>query len=470
MLNFACCLLLVVLPAQLAAQALEIGVDPRVELLSILFRLAGNPEYNKGGVPVYDQAIERHFEAFKDHQAVRLARQLRNSDGVSYDAVMSMAVHVTDIDTLAERIPFNHPNCELDQRWHGVKARKFLEAARLFVKDSKFQEFLAARRVLYDSTQGRLSAALNDFDLAWFDKFFGAKPGARFVVIPGLVNGGGSYGPKFRGADEQEELYSILGVWRVDGDGLPIFNKLMLGTVVHEFTHSYANPLIMKYARSMDKAAAQINQPVKQVMQAQAYGNPRTLLHESLVRACTVRYVLSHDGPDGAQRQIQQEESKSFLWTRELSDLLGEYEKNRETYPTLEAFMPRIVAYFNDLAPRAAAMVRAYEESRPHVVSMTPANGATDVDPALKQMVVRFDKPMRRDSYQVMHDRKFLGMVSNPGLDESGTVFTIDLKLEPGREYELSLNSPGGGNFVSSDGKVLKHVPIKFGTRASGQH
>jgi hypothetical protein len=377
-------LLLLALPAQLTAQALEISVDPRVELMSILFRLAGNQEYNKGGVPVYDRVIEHHFEAFKDHQAVRLARQLHNADGVGYDAVVSLAVHVTDIDTLSERIPFDHPNSELDQRWHGVKARKFLEAARRFVKDSKFHEFLAGRRVLYESTQSRLSASLNDFDLTWFDKFFGAKPGARFVVVPGLVNGGSSYGPKFRGTDGREELYSILGVWIVDGDGLPLFNKGILKTVVHEFAHSYANPLITKFARSMDKSAAQINQPVKQAMQAQAYGGPQTLLHESLVRACTARYVVAHEGEPAAQQQIQLEQMNSFIWTRELSDLLGEYEQNRETYPTLEKFMPHIVAYFNDLAPRAAAMVRAYEDSRPHVVSMTPTNGALNVDPALK--------------------------------------------------------------------------------------
>ncbi len=28
----------------------EVRVDPRIELMSIIFRLAGNPEYNRGAV------------------------------------------------------------------------------------------------------------------------------------------------------------------------------------------------------------------------------------------------------------------------------------------------------------------------------------------------------------------------------------------------------------------------------------
>jgi hypothetical protein len=72
------------------AQAPRIGVDPRIGLMSILFRLAGNNEYTQGRVPGYLQAIDRHFQAHRDHEAVQLARELRNADGVSFDAVISL--------------------------------------------------------------------------------------------------------------------------------------------------------------------------------------------------------------------------------------------------------------------------------------------------------------------------------------------------------------------------------------------
>jgi hypothetical protein len=115
----------------LHAQAHHVGVDPRVELMSILFRLAGNEEYSQCRVPAYDQAIERWFAPFREHEAVRIARELREGDGVSFDAVMSMAVHVKDSATLAERVPLDRSNLRLDQRWHGAKARRFLASARI---------------------------------------------------------------------------------------------------------------------------------------------------------------------------------------------------------------------------------------------------------------------------------------------------------------------------------------------------
>ena len=84
------------------------GVDPRVELMSIIFRLAGNNEYTQGRIPAYNTAIDGDFAPFRNHEAVRLARRLRDNDGVSYDAVMNMAVHVKDVESLAEHIRPRH--------------------------------------------------------------------------------------------------------------------------------------------------------------------------------------------------------------------------------------------------------------------------------------------------------------------------------------------------------------------------
>nr|MBC8218526.1 DUF4932 domain-containing protein [Planctomycetota bacterium] len=58
---------------------ITIEVDPRVELISIVFRLAGNPEFNDGTLKQYAKAIERHFGDFDNHAAVKMAAQLRNT-------------------------------------------------------------------------------------------------------------------------------------------------------------------------------------------------------------------------------------------------------------------------------------------------------------------------------------------------------------------------------------------------------
>jgi hypothetical protein len=452
---------------RLHAQAYRIGVDPRVELMSILFRLAGNPEYMQGRVPAYVEAIDRHFGPYRDHEAVRLARRLRDADGVGFDAVMNMAVHVKDVESLAERVPFDAKDSGLERRWHGAKARKFLEAARGFVHDSKFSDFIASHKPLYDVTDSRLGAYVEtNADLPWFDRFFGARPKARFIVIPGLVNGGSSYGVSLIAEDGVEEIYAIPGVWQVDAGGQPLFAGGWIETLVHEFAHSYVNPVVNAFLPQMEKSGPMLYEPVRQAMSQQTYSNWQTMLRESLVRASTIRYILEHQGEQAAQRAAESEQARSFLWTGELARLLGEYEKDRKTYPTLESFMPHVIAFFAETAPKTAERVRKQEEARPKVAGMNIANGAQDVDPALKAIVIRFDRPMQKTSYSVMR----LGSATYPktgtvSFDETGTVFTMPVTLEPSHNYEFGLNFLGGGSFLSQDGVRLEQVVVRFRTR-----
>ena len=254
---------------------------------------------------------------------------------------------------------------------------------------SKFQQFVDAHATLYENTSARLRSLVeSQADLSWFDKFFGAKPNARFIVIPGLVNGGGNYGPGLRAEDGREEMYAILGVWQVDADKQPSFDKTFLPTLVHEFAHSYVN-LLVGQLPALDCAGDAIHQHVRAAMQNQAYADGHTLVCESLVRASTARYILAHDGASAARSAMEEEQRRSFVWTPELFDLLCAYEAGREHYPTFETFMPKIASYFEELAPRAAAMVQNYDATRPKMVAITPANGSLDIDPDLRSCDAR---------------------------------------------------------------------------------
>ena len=64
-----------------AGERIQVAVDPRVELLCIIFRLAGNPEYNKAPACPYVRDVEARFGPFKDHAAVQMARTLRRRRG-----------------------------------------------------------------------------------------------------------------------------------------------------------------------------------------------------------------------------------------------------------------------------------------------------------------------------------------------------------------------------------------------------
>jgi len=444
----------------LRAQAYRVGVDPRVELISILFRLAGNDEYNQCRVPAYDKAIEQYFAPYRNHRAVQLARGL----DLGFDAPMSLAVHIADVDSLTERVPLDRPGIKLDKRWQPAKTREFLAAARKFVSDTNFAGFLKSQQALYDETNARLRTFVQEkADLEWYNRFFGTRSPVRFIVVPGMANGGPSYGASFLADDGVEEMYAIPGVWLVDATGLPQFRPEWRDTMVHEFIHSYSNPVVDKFAGQMEKAASQMNQPVRGAMQRQGYGDWKTLLYESMVRATTIQYIQEHDGSEAAQRMIQQDYSRSFFWMSDLCSLLAAYQKNRPQYPTLETFMPKVVAFFNDEASRMGELATKYEQTRPTVISMSVVDGATDVDPELAEIVVKFSRPMSTE------DRNTDPRFRKGHFDATGTVLTIPVSLQADHDYQFSLRWPNGQAFTSADGVPFQPVSLHFRTRAAAQ-
>ncbi|HEY5912380.1 MAG TPA: DUF4932 domain-containing protein, partial [Verrucomicrobiae bacterium] len=317
---------------------LRIRVDPRVELISLLFRLAGNPEYSQGRVDSYTADVENHFGKLREHPVVKLARDLRSRRGVSFDACMSLAVHLKDTRGLGLLVPLKPWPEGLDRRWTAADVNKFLEAARQFVKESRFEEFLEQHRALYETTEARMRALMDkEGHLEWFKEYFGERPQAVFTLAPALLNGGCCYGSHCRHATGKEDLYCILGVWKTDADGVPTFTRDMLETVVHEFGHSYANAIMDRHERELRSAGEELFRHVSAKMRSQAYGNSQTMLRESLVRACEVRYTFRYDGANAGQRAITRQKGRGFLWMEELSDLLAEYEAHRDQYPTLDA-------------------------------------------------------------------------------------------------------------------------------------
>ncbi|MDQ1257259.1 MAG: hypothetical protein QG656_1862, partial [Candidatus Hydrogenedentes bacterium] len=130
-----CCFFLPVLAAYAEevdkAVPFEVSVDPRVELMSILFRLAGNPEYNASEVRSYTRLVDRQFGPWRDHRAVRLAAQLAQR-GAGFDAPMHLAIYLGDAAGLEPRIPIDAWTGEMAERWPRDETAKFLEAARDF--------------------------------------------------------------------------------------------------------------------------------------------------------------------------------------------------------------------------------------------------------------------------------------------------------------------------------------------------
>lgn len=452
--------------ATIAASAADLTarVDPRVELLSVIFRLAGNPEYNQpASNSPYSNDVAAHFGPHRDHPVVGMAQELRARRGISFDAVISLALHVEPPPTLKLRVPLTPWPETLDSRWTPADVNRFLDAARDFARVSDFAGFVAKHQRLYDEAAKRLTHQLASKDfVAWFDKFFGGRPTADFGVIPGLLTGGNCYGCSARLPDGAEEIRPVIGCWNWDASGTPTFDDGINPTVIHEFCHTYTNPLVDKFEAQLKGPGEKIFPYVAERMRRQNYGTWQTMMRESLVRACVARCLLTTEPPAVGRNQIKEEESRGFAWTGELVRKLDEYEQHRDQYPTFEAFMPQIVAFFEGYAPKYAAEM----EKAPRVRRMIPRNGDQDVDPNLSEIRITFSTKMRDGQWSVCGGGpNFPEVTGRPHYANGGRTLVLPVKLKPGWQYRFSLNCQNAMNFTSEDGTPLEPVAVEFSTR-----
>ena len=85
-------------------------IDQRIELVSIVYRLSGAPEYTHVDYPdkvfhSYIDAIEQHFRKYEAHPAVKYARKLK-SKGIGYNYVMYLPLIISNPPDMEIMRPF----------------------------------------------------------------------------------------------------------------------------------------------------------------------------------------------------------------------------------------------------------------------------------------------------------------------------------------------------------------------------
>jgi len=462
--------LLLVLTATPAVQeaprpAVEVRVDPRVELLTLLARLCEFREFRMPNAESpYARRVEEWFGPLDDHVVFDHLKELRATRGVSYDAIASLAMHLGPLPGLSELAPFDAAPERLDVRWGGVQARPFLAALRDFVQESSAEEFFAGEREFYAEVERRLAARLAESKaLPWFDAVFGART-AQYVATPGLLCGGGNYGVGIRYPDARaEEIRPVFGCWTWDQDGIPVFDEGYLSLFIHELCHSYTNAVVDRFEGELEGPGGRLFALAAEEMARQAYGTWQTTMYETFVRASVVRCRAATEGVAAGEEQARQELESGFRWVPALARRLGEFEGARERYPSFTDFVPELVKTLTAEAERLEREV----VSAPKLVSIVPANGALDVDPALTTMTLTFDRAMQDKSWSIAGNPadqpKITGTLA---YDAARKVLTVPIQLEPGKSYHFWLNSAKFQGFKAADGTPLVPVEVRFSTRA----
>lgn len=307
-------------PPTESSSEFEIEVDRRVELLSVLCRMASVPPSQQAATP-YALAVDEHFAPVRGHPAVTATGALAREHGISYAAPVELAAYLDD--SFRPIRPLAPPPPGLDPRWEEVDLGAYLRQVRDFAAAARFDEFIESQ----SSHHTAVEDAYRDFlagtpILGWFDSVFGERRRATYRVVPGLLTGDFAFGTTAESSDGTVDVAQVLYLESPNEEGLPQPTDRSLEFLVHELAHSYVNPVFDARVEEMRASALPLFEWVEAAMREQAYTRYPIMVNESVVRAVTVLFLRERVSEAAAQRSLDEQRRLSFFWTPELVEAL----------------------------------------------------------------------------------------------------------------------------------------------------
>jgi len=108
------------------------------------------------------------------------------------------------------------------------------------------------------------------------------------------------------------------------------------------------------------------------------------------------------------------------------------------------------------------------EHHPPVVIKTIPESGAKNVDPALSEIRVTFNREMmdRSWSWVQIAPENFPELVGDPRYGEDKKTCMVNVRLEPGKTYIIWLNTQKFSNFRDADGRAAQPYLLMFETGA----
>ena len=432
---------------------IPIGFDERADLMSLIFRTAGANEYGSCYFDEYVNNLQPYIS--ETDEVVKLAQKYREETGISYDAVADFALHLK----ISENGKFTLDDAfqdGIDQRWTEEQKQNFLVALNKYYAKSNFhQGYIKNVEIQKKAVEAFKQDVCQKMDLEWFDKFFGANNNPQFRIILSILNGPNNYGCNAQMKDGSFLLSPFIGCCSMDSLQNPVYRaNAVLPIVIHEFCHAYCNPQIMRFWSDMQAKATEVYKANALTLTQMAYGDAKTMMCETFVRSCVIRYFLNHY-PQVSVDDLLAEEADFYL-TRTMVESLGKYEQNREQYPTIESYMPQLINDINQFNLKNFLKEQKKDlKANARVVKCSIKNGAKNVPSGKIELKITFSKPMQQMIALGYGNSDGAFLEFDKNIEHTFTwskdckTTTVYLNLQPNTHYSFSIL---GGLYRTQDG------------------
>jgi len=324
----------VVSPITTQIDNINIKVDPRIEALAVIqylddYFLISQYEFE------YKRLVDSYFSSYKNHKAVALFSELKNS-GYKFSLPPETMLYLNYDFTINQELDLFDSNLPKDFKIE--KLLEFFRELNYFVKDSNFINFFNSNKKLYEELITQVARELEgQSDLGLLEQFYGKTNESYNIVLAPLFHHGG-FGPQTKG-ENSYNLFSIIGPVGSKASR-PSFGDVerLAELVNHEFSHSFIADIFKEYGKEV-REYHELLIPIKDVMAKQGYSTWEFVLNEHVVRAVTttVSYTKSKQLGD---ENLKYQKDNHFIYIDLVLESFERYKSERDKYPTFDSYFP----------------------------------------------------------------------------------------------------------------------------------
>ena len=315
---------------------IEISVDPRIELLTVVQCLAGYDQLGTADLD-YRREVLKRFAPWRSHPAVTLfARMAR--EGFTRDAPPAMMLRLDEPPALELRAPFS---VYVETRAGGRgRLFAFLDSLRDFAAESRFMEFHTAHTERFRALVEEARRTLRRTRVVEpIEDYFGVREHGHHLILAPLLHTGG-YAAEVERPPGIVDCFAILGPSRAS-HGQPRFwdPDALEALLWHEFSHIFVGNLPDPCRREIAADSA-LFEPLRARMLPQGYARWEVCADEHLVRAVGVRLVARMEGNHAAEKALDLQLRLGFNYLPRRLPAFERFERERALFPTLGDFCP----------------------------------------------------------------------------------------------------------------------------------
>ena len=214
----------------------------------------------------------------------------------------------------------------------------FLEGLNQFYEEVGFESYLSESQAYYDNALAQVRDNLPEIGLLDMMEKFYRKEFDRYTLIPSLtIPKGMGFGDKYT-SNGLVNIYNVFGAFDFQHfeDSLKLdlgFNnkRRLLELSIHEFGHSFVNPVIDQITDEEIILTEKLFDPIKSEMSAQGYNTWKSCLYEHFVRAREVIVTKNLGNIEDAKNlQTHYVEDRKFIYIPIIIKELEEFDSNQQ--------------------------------------------------------------------------------------------------------------------------------------------